>query len=105
MSSRVAPALTPEEWRKFAPLDRPLDPYIVTAAHDNTHAAAALALHGQPYGFTWDDYHDLWDYAHEIERDCGPPDLLLPEYRHQVEALRSIAGRIAALLPPRDVPT
>jgi hypothetical protein len=52
-----------------------------------------------------DDYYDLWDYAHEIERDCGPPDLMLPEYRSQVEALRSIARRIAALLPPRDAQT
>lgn len=100
--SKVKPALTPEEWLTYAPLNRPLAHQVPVVAHDNTHAAAALALHGQPYGFTWDDYHELVDQAHQIEMDYGPPEYLLPEPKRQVEALRSLAARIAALLPPRE---
>ena len=100
--NKVKPALTPEEWLEYAPLDRPLAHYAPALANDNAHGAAALALYGQPYGFTWDDYYELLDNAHEVERDCGPPELLAPERKHQVDALRSLAARIAALLPPRD---
>lgn len=97
---QVPPALTPEEWRSHAPLDRTLAQFAPDVARDNAHGAAALALHGQPYGFTWDDYYELIDQAHEIEHDHGG-DLMFPERQHQVDALRSIAARIAALLPPR----
>ncbi len=44
-------------------------------------AIAALALHAQPFGFAWDDVD------------------LLTEH---VEAVRFLAARIAALLPPRQ---
>lgn len=103
--SEVKPALTPQEWLKYAPLDRTLSHHVPAVANDNAHGAAALALHGQPYGFTWDDHDELVDSAHEIERDCGPPEFLVPERKRQVDALRSLAARIAALLPPRDGPT
>jgi hypothetical protein len=97
----VGPALTPEEWLNYAPLDRTLAQHAATAALENTHAAAALALHGQRYGFTWNDYWMLLDRAHELERDYGG-DFMSPEDKQQVDALRSIAARIAALLPPRE---
>jgi hypothetical protein len=97
----VAPALTPEEWLNYAPLDRTLAQHAPAVALENTHAAAALALHGQRYGFTWDDYWALLDRAHDLERDYDG-DFMTPEDKQQVDALRSIAARIAALLPPRD---
>ena len=60
---------------------------------EERHALAALALHGQPFGFTWDDVDDLREIA--------------PGFHHrgdgQVErALLDLADRIAALLPPRE---
>lgn len=102
--NEIRPALTPEEWQNFAPLDRTLAHFAPALAANNAHGAAALALHGQPHGFTWDDYYELIDNAHEIERDCGPPEFLLPEWKQRVDALRSLAARIAALLPPREGP-
>lgn len=100
-TSEVGPALAPEEWQSYAPLDRALAQHAPAVVHENPHGAAALALHGQPYGFTWDDYYELLDNAHEIEHDHGG-DFMFPERRRQVDALRSIAARIAALLPPRE---
>jgi len=100
--SEVEPALTRQEWLEYAPLDRTLAHYAPAVASDNAHGAAALALHGQRYGFTWDDYYELLDNAHEVEEGYGPPEFLVPERKRQVDMLRSIATRIAALLPPRD---
>jgi hypothetical protein len=101
--NKLKPALTPEEWMEYAPLDRTLAHHAPAVAHHNAYGAAALALHGQPYGFTWDDYYELLDNAYQVEQDCGCPyELLLPEQKRQVDALRSLAARIAALLPPRD---
>jgi hypothetical protein len=100
--SEVKPALTREEWLEYAPLDRTLAHHAPVVAYENVHGAAALALHAQPFGFTWDDYFELLDNAHEVEAEYGPPEWLLPERKRQVDRLRSIAGRIAALLPPRD---
>lgn len=51
------------------------------------HAVAALALHEQPFGFTWDDVAMLRILA-------SPPDA--PPYFPMLD----LADRIAALLPP-----
>jgi hypothetical protein len=55
---------------------------------DLRHALAALALYGQPFGFTWDDVDRIrmaaMYYPGEMAR-----------------ALDGIGDRIAALLPPR----
>ena len=97
----VGPALQPEEWLNYAPFDRTLAQHVAAVALENTHAAAALALHGQRYGFTWDDYWVLLDKAHDLERDYGG-DFMSPEDKQEVDALRWIAARVAALLPPRE---
>ena len=55
---------------------------------EHRHALAALALHGQPFGFTWDDV--------ELLEGCAE---LLPSPARI--SLRSIADRLASLLPPR----
>jgi len=59
------------------------------------HQAAALALHGQPFGFTRDDVYLLTGLAHQ-------------SYAFRIMAenaaqLRKLAGRIAALLPPEEI--
>lgn len=53
------------------------------------HALAALALHGQPYGFTRDDVRSLRAAA-EMLGGVSERSLL------------SVASRVAALLPPQD---
>lgn len=68
------------------------------------HALAALALHGQPFGFSWADVallERLADYDHR-EAACleGHVDDF-PEVADNREAhVRALAARIAALLPP-----
>jgi len=88
----MKPALTAEEWgwtlatreanermmeRKMYPEDMPTD------IAGTPHAIAALALYGQSFGFTREDFTHL--------RICS----LVPNGR-----LASIADRIEALLPP-----
>lgn len=101
--SQIGPALTPEDWQSYAPLDRTLAHHAPARMHDNAHGAAALALHGQPYGFTWNDYEVILDTSNELEHDYDGP-FMSTEQQHQVDTLRSAAARIAALLPPRDDP-
>lgn len=105
MSDRIAPALTPEEWRKLA-VSRggfyadlsgdwqngiPTDTLFVgspesAVAVSPRHALAALALHGQPFGFTREDVANLrWVACQRMPRAA---------------ALNQIADRIEALLPP-----
>lgn len=72
---------------------------------DGQHALAALALYGQPFGFTWED----WDLLREIVQEAyfggydgvgwSPRwDMSSTDYGALVDRL---ADRIAALLPPR----
>jgi hypothetical protein len=101
----ITPALTPEEWATKG-VGR-TDEWYAFIASDGTlvvdstghyhersiddedrHALAALALAGQPFGFTWEDV----DAARYIAGDS-------PDKPSRI--LRSLADRIAALLPPR----
>lgn len=59
------------------------------------HSIAALALYGQPYGFTWEMVDALESAASRLERDLGLTD------EYTVACNRAIAC-IAALLPPRS---
>ena len=52
-------------------------------------ALAALALYGQPFGFTWDDVRACRDDLNHYVED-------------REEMLRTLAAKIAALLPPRE---
>jgi hypothetical protein len=79
--------LSAEEWG--VALGRSADPAI-------RYLIAAVALHGQPHGFTWTDVHQLGEAANVI---------LLAD-REMVDLafqLDELADRIAALLPPPDV--
>ena len=106
--SEIRPALTKEEW-KASQVMRADDNlviwpnqsgrFVLDLQHSGApsfpspearHAIAALALHGQAYGFTHDDVAMLRTFA-------SPPGL--PSYR----PLMHLAARIEALLPPEDV--
>lgn len=71
MSDEVKPALTPEEWAEVTE-DAKYFADAITESADNLataffeikeqgtrHALAALALHGQPFGFTREDVRNL----------------------------------------------
>jgi hypothetical protein len=58
------------------------------------HVAAAVALYGEPFGFTREDLTALRDAAEELGAMSDSYDARL------AAPLRSLAARIAALLPP-----
>lgn len=91
MPEPFRPALTPEEW---AAVDPKADEWWENR-HAETlsrHEAAARALHGQPFGFTWADVRLLRSLI-----SFAPY-----AFSEHAEQLRSIATRIAALLPPEE---
>lgn len=94
--SEIQPALTPENW-ETSPDDQKHLRYKTTYFGD-LHAVAALALHGQPFGFHPNDVDELRRWA-DIARDASDDS-----EQAGVDAVRldSIADRIAALLPPRE---
>lgn len=85
----IKPALTPEEWDSVQNygLSNPLE------CENYPHAKAALALHEQPFGFTWAHVDTIHGAARHIERISGSSG--------GVAGLLAVADRIAALLPPR----
>ena len=115
----ITPALTPDEWAAkqthcpdgqmciaphWNPKDNPGEYLCIDAGvgspeatarlgSDRRHALAALALYGQPYGFTWEDARLCRDIAAYLA-DKG---LLIGSGE-----LSTVAARIAALLPPRE---
>jgi hypothetical protein len=100
MSDNIEPALTAEEWK--AALDNSsvklhmLRTWASWGAEGNTRKLVALALHGQPFGFTW-EMVDVLDYVMAIVKSSAAPAT--------ARVLRDLSGprdRIAALLPPRD---
>ena len=64
------------------------------------HALAALCLYQQPFGFTAEDVEALNEAVAELLQpgNLAPP---LPWQVRSAKALRSLASRIAALLPPQ----
>jgi hypothetical protein len=89
--SEIEPAMSAEYWSEEEP--------AVPGEYNDTiyglgycpslkglHMLAALALNGQPFGFTWNDVYLLRD---TVDRTG--------DWAH---ALLNLADRIAALLPP-----
>lgn len=68
----------------------------------NRHGLAALALHGQPFGFTWADVDELAELDMVIQLIPNSTKGARADQRRAVEAVRSLQARIAALLPPRE---
>ena len=115
-----APALTPEEWVKwsaptrFRSLDRTIDDpnelycriskeglLVIPDAHFEwavngraRHALAALALHGQEFGFRREDVEDCRDAGDAATCGKAYPDDLWAR-------MNRLADRIEALLPPQ----
>jgi hypothetical protein len=101
----IKPALTPKEWEDvcvegecrddeihfIAQAWHPTDPNARTVNELPHHRIAALALHGQPFGFTREDVAFLRLFL-EDTGTVGEP------------LLRSIIARIEALLPPEPTP-
>lgn len=95
----MEPALTPEEWADVSPRDIAnhvagiADPIAGVNVRglppEDFHQIAALALYGQPFGFTMRDVYTLDELACECR--CGA---VTPE------EIWDIAKRIEALLPP-----
>jgi hypothetical protein len=98
----IVPALTAEQWAALelravtgdAAVDED-DGYLHTQdvlwVGKERQGIAALALHGQPFGFTWEDVDRLRYIAERVPMERVGDD----------EGLSNIADRIAALLPPR----
>jgi len=105
--TKVEPALTPAEWRSRHTQGR--NRFEAWISYDgrevvlhqghpgaqtpaDRHALAALCLHGQDFGFTWEDV----DRVRDVARIMDTPEMI--DWAH------SVADRIAALLPPREEP-
>lgn len=124
MTDTITPALTREEWAEATNDQYYLSDMVEEAADDlaasfpvgpddksfapNTrrHALAALALHGQPFGFTREDVRRLLATAKESDEGDASTDYYLGGYQGTVGSdwLRDLAARIEALLPPLDAP-
>lgn len=109
--SEIKPALTAEEWAVWLK-DGARVPEMVDACYTavfggrikdgSRHAQAAVALHGQPFGFSKKDVEQLraigdgWPVTH-VDWNAGyDTDAGLEA------AALSLAGRIEALLPPEE---
>lgn len=112
-AGEIRPALTAEEWAALRRMSRDAVADLTppgtfrgwrgkgcgvrrgfsgdwpSASGEELHGIAALALHGQPFGFRWEDVSLLLDMADGFERE-------------DPVRLRDLADRIAALLPPRE---
>jgi hypothetical protein len=98
----IKPALTPEEWAENLNYwQEPGNPRRMHSEFGDEpdpeweHALAALALHGQPFGFT----HDMAD---ALRRAIGRRVEWMQPIDDDTLLLQAIADRIAALLPPRE---
>jgi hypothetical protein len=139
----MEPALSPEEWRgltvkegpdwwdgevsadeEYLSFESPTDPQHGTSFKVRRHAIGALALHGQPFGFTWDDVERHRAAAERagsrwlLRRDRALREqgsgneagfYSSPEAIVEADAIdeerrwhESMAERIAALLPPME---
>jgi hypothetical protein len=124
MNDEIKPALTPEEWEtRECVRGEPGGPlgslhnerhisadeeslYLsdsfetVSAQAPHRQALAALALHGQLFGFTWEDVDALRDAIDALNNEWG--ELIPGTEFGMIPSLRSLADRIAVLLPPRE---
>lgn len=88
MRERIEPALSAEEWARPMNVDLRVETMLELEGEIRSrHAIAALALYGQPFGFTRDDVDNLRGIV--LGGEVG-------------RWLESLADRIEALLPPKE---
>lgn len=123
MSDELKPALTAEEWRRQmrnpyhaflvnfgrcgCGVPRIVNLYDPSVEPKQSHKLAALALHGQPFGFTREDVKDEGQAYHDAvvaARHAGDRGDEEERQRLKEMARRHLhrADRIEALLPPED---
>lgn len=106
-SKEIQPALTVEQWARFAWLftgnrqDRLSEEREVALSHMTWQGVAALALYGQPWGFRREDVDDLRSATSLLRGILSIPGKIDPAFERGLADLSNIADRIAALLPPR----
>ena len=84
MTDEIKPALPAEEWAVYLGAPELVNRLIPAGQR---HGVAALALYGQPFGFTQEDVRLL---ANLCRRELDGPES---------DGLDSLVNRIAALLP------
>jgi hypothetical protein len=124
--TEIKPALTKEEWASLALPASGVTPYqnetkgeqlvrwAVNETYDvDRHGLAALCLHNQPYGFTWEDVEMIQSdianaeaAAKGIEKLEGLSDVAKYHIREQarigIDCHKNLVARLSALLPPRE---
>lgn len=106
MPDEIRPALSAAEWIQYgedlqvmadwAADKRPFGPDRRFSLEDKRHAVAAIALHGQPFGFTHDDEALLEGQAKFYEHRSYAGDAEI------AARIRGLLEKISALLPPRE---
>lgn len=102
MTTPIQPALTREQWDAVqAEESSQVLTWVKTHTGRERHILGALALFGQPFGFTRQDVGLL----NKLPRDYDGLDLSYAMDWHGDAGshLDSLAARIAALLPPEDM--
>ena len=105
-TEQVRPALTPRQWEDPGRL-YPLSAYVALDGNlylydsedeqrpEERHTLAAIALYGQPFGFSHEDAESLREAASFLRRVGNSVGW--------ANKLDSIADRIQALLPPEKL--
>jgi len=107
MAHELRPALEPEMWEDFAKANYSLEQFEPQLASDfdspsAQHFAAALLLHGQPFGFSREDLLRLASVALDEEQLAILAPDTADESRELARWLHDLAARIGALLPPAN---
>lgn len=105
MTDQLEPALTPEQWAEFENGERDVGDLVceheegtLVIPNGDKHAAAAMLLCRQPFGFTWEDV-DAIEVLYR--RLIAQPEPLGQELAAALERVHDHVGRLALLLPPR----
>jgi len=108
----IKPALTAKGWEEFlvssAWAQERVEGEVFVVASDcggqpfaedvelDAHETAAKCLHGQPFGFTWEDVFALRGVALLIQYTNSG------KHSEEERLIVGLSDRIAALLPPRE---
>lgn len=106
MPDEIRPALSAAEWIQYgddlgvmadwAGDGRPFGPDQRFTVEEKRHAVAAIALHGQSFGFTHDEEALLEELARFHEHRAFASDA------ETAARIRLLLAKISALLPPRE---